>query len=67
MSQPAGPGSGTLEVKFVPDEEVLKHIVDDAGTAGRGAAPSPAQSAGRGVRAAAAPPGREPFSSTRGS
>ncbi|XP_009951772.1 PREDICTED: origin recognition complex subunit 2 [Leptosomus discolor] len=31
MSQPEGKGSGALEVKFVPDEEVLKHIADDAG------------------------------------
>ncbi|NXS60839.1 ORC2 protein, partial [Brachypteracias leptosomus] len=31
MSQLQGKGSGALEVKFVPDEEVLKHIVDDAG------------------------------------
>ncbi|NXJ50124.1 ORC2 protein, partial [Spizaetus tyrannus] len=31
MSQPEGKGSGALEVKFVPDEEVLKHITDDAG------------------------------------
>ncbi|KAM9235848.1 origin recognition complex subunit 2 [Leptosomus discolor] len=36
MSQPEGKGSGALEVKFVPDEEVLKHIADDAGTAGPG-------------------------------
>ncbi|NXF50358.1 ORC2 protein, partial [Oceanites oceanicus] len=31
MSQPEGRGGGALEVKFVPDEEVLKHIADDAG------------------------------------
>ncbi|NXX41511.1 ORC2 protein, partial [Tricholaema leucomelas] len=31
MSQPAGRGSGPLEVKFVPDEDVLKHIIDDTG------------------------------------
>ncbi|KAM6332928.1 origin recognition complex subunit 2 isoform 1-T1 [Podargus strigoides] len=31
MSQPEGKGSGAMEVKFVPDEEVLKHIADDAG------------------------------------
>ncbi|NXL02793.1 ORC2 protein, partial [Mesembrinibis cayennensis] len=31
MSQPEGKGSGALEVKFVPDEEVLRHIADDAG------------------------------------
>ncbi|NXW24115.1 ORC2 protein, partial [Circaetus pectoralis] len=31
MSQPEGKGSGALEVKFVPDEEVLKHITDDTG------------------------------------
>ncbi|NWZ51243.1 ORC2 protein, partial [Haliaeetus albicilla] len=31
MSQPEGKGGGALEVKFVPDEEVLKHITDDAG------------------------------------
>ncbi|NWX40764.1 ORC2 protein, partial [Steatornis caripensis] len=31
MSQLEGKGSGALEVKFVPDEEVLKHIADDAG------------------------------------
>ncbi|NXN68594.1 ORC2 protein, partial [Himantopus himantopus] len=31
MSQPEGKGSGALQVKFVPDEEVLKHIADDAG------------------------------------
>ncbi|NXX59343.1 ORC2 protein, partial [Scopus umbretta] len=31
MSQPEGKGRGALEVKFVPDEEVLKHIADDAG------------------------------------
>ncbi|NXL51132.1 ORC2 protein, partial [Podilymbus podiceps] len=31
MSQLEEKGSGALEVKFVPDEEVLKHIVDDAG------------------------------------
>ncbi|KAF1545471.1 Origin recognition complex subunit 2, partial [Eudyptula minor] len=31
MSQPEGKGSGALEVKFVPDEEVLKHIADGAG------------------------------------
>ncbi|XP_067994354.1 origin recognition complex subunit 2 isoform X2 [Melanerpes formicivorus] len=31
MSQSAGRGSGALEVKFVPDEDVLKHIIDDAG------------------------------------
>ncbi|NXN36405.1 ORC2 protein, partial [Rhinoptilus africanus] len=30
MSQPAGQGGG-LWVKFVPDEEVLKHIADDPG------------------------------------
>lgn len=26
--------AGALEVKFVPDEDVLRHIADDAGTAG---------------------------------
>ncbi|KAM9287464.1 origin recognition complex subunit 2 isoform 2-T2 [Morus bassanus] len=31
MSQPMGRGSGALRVKFVPDEEVLRHIADDAG------------------------------------
>ncbi|XP_064016613.1 origin recognition complex subunit 2 isoform X2 [Pogoniulus pusillus] len=31
MSQPVGRGGGPLEVKFVPDEDVLKHIIDDAG------------------------------------
>ncbi|KAF1505992.1 Origin recognition complex subunit 2, partial [Megadyptes antipodes antipodes] len=31
MSQPEGKGGGALEVKFVPDEEVLKHIADGAG------------------------------------
>ncbi|NXV86083.1 ORC2 protein, partial [Calonectris borealis] len=31
MSRPERRGSGALEVKFVPDEEVLKHIADDAG------------------------------------
>ncbi|NXO51855.1 ORC2 protein, partial [Aramus guarauna] len=31
MSQPEGKGSGALQVKFVPDEEVLKHIADDSG------------------------------------
>ncbi|XP_062434194.1 origin recognition complex subunit 2 [Rhea pennata] len=31
MSQPAGRGSAALEVRFVPDEDVLKHIADDAG------------------------------------
>ncbi|KAM6259558.1 origin recognition complex subunit 2 isoform 2-T2 [Spheniscus humboldti] len=31
MSQPEGKGSGALEVKFVSDEEVLKHIADGAG------------------------------------
>ncbi|NXI73986.1 ORC2 protein, partial [Anseranas semipalmata] len=31
MSQPERKGGGALEVKFVPDEEVLKHIADDAG------------------------------------
>ncbi|NWY50175.1 ORC2 protein, partial [Chionis minor] len=33
MSQPEGKGGGggALQVKFVPDEEVLKHIADDAG------------------------------------
>lgn len=40
MSQPEGKGSGALEVKFVPDEEVLKHITDDAGTAGPGQRPA---------------------------
>ncbi|NWV83352.1 ORC2 protein, partial [Dasyornis broadbenti] len=34
MSGPEGTRSGrrSLQVKFVPDEEVLKHIADDAGT-----------------------------------
>lgn len=40
MSQPEGKGSGALQVKFVPDEEVLKHIADDAGTAGPGQRPA---------------------------
>ncbi|NXX81176.1 ORC2 protein, partial [Urocolius indicus] len=31
MSQPQAKGSGAREVKFVPDEDVLKHIADDAG------------------------------------
>ncbi|KAM6268547.1 origin recognition complex subunit 2 [Porphyrio hochstetteri] len=31
MSQPEQKGSGALQVKFVPDEEVLKHIADDSG------------------------------------
>ncbi|NXH76273.1 ORC2 protein, partial [Hydrobates tethys] len=31
MSRPEGKGRGALEVKFVPDEEVLKHIADNAG------------------------------------
>ncbi|NXI99408.1 ORC2 protein, partial [Psophia crepitans] len=31
MSQPEGKGGGALQVKFVPDEEVLKHIADDSG------------------------------------
>ncbi|XP_061859077.1 origin recognition complex subunit 2 isoform X2 [Colius striatus] len=31
MSQPQGKGGGAREVKFVPDEEVVKHIADDAG------------------------------------
>ncbi|NXC20947.1 ORC2 protein, partial [Corythaeola cristata] len=31
MSQLEGEGCGGLEVKFVPDEDVLKHIVDDPG------------------------------------
>ncbi|NWW92380.1 ORC2 protein, partial [Rhynochetos jubatus] len=31
MTQPWGSGSGALEVKFVPDEEVVKHIADDSG------------------------------------
>ncbi|XP_010193366.1 PREDICTED: origin recognition complex subunit 2, partial [Mesitornis unicolor] len=31
MSQPVGKGSSALEVKFVPDEDVLKHIADSAG------------------------------------
>ncbi|NXH10478.1 ORC2 protein, partial [Bucco capensis] len=31
MNHPEGKRSSILEVKFVPDEEVLKHIVDDAG------------------------------------
>ncbi|NXG48307.1 ORC2 protein, partial [Psilopogon haemacephalus] len=31
MNHPAGRASGALEVKFVPDEDVLKHIIDDAG------------------------------------
>ncbi|NXG64302.1 ORC2 protein, partial [Hemiprocne comata] len=31
MSQPEGKSSRALEVKFVPDEDVLKHIADDAG------------------------------------
>lgn len=40
MSQPEGKGGAALEVKFVPDEEVLKHITDDAGTAGPGQRPA---------------------------
>ncbi|NXP50438.1 ORC2 protein, partial [Heliornis fulica] len=31
MSQPEGKGGGVLHVKFVPDEEVLKHIADNSG------------------------------------
>ncbi|KAM6307489.1 origin recognition complex subunit 2 [Aegotheles albertisi] len=31
MSRSQGKGSGALAVKFVPDEDVLKHIADDAG------------------------------------
>ncbi|XP_030901688.1 origin recognition complex subunit 2 isoform X2 [Melopsittacus undulatus] len=31
MRRLSGKGCGALEVKFVPDEEVLKHIADDAG------------------------------------
>uniref|UniRef100_A0A8C4KCM0 Origin recognition complex subunit 2 n=1 Tax=Dromaius novaehollandiae TaxID=8790 RepID=A0A8C4KCM0_DRONO len=31
MSQPEGKGGAALEVRFVPDEDVLKHIADDAG------------------------------------
>ncbi|XP_010281912.1 PREDICTED: origin recognition complex subunit 2 [Phaethon lepturus] len=31
MSRPEGKVSGALEVKFVPDEDVLKHIADDTG------------------------------------
>ncbi|XP_030341486.1 origin recognition complex subunit 2 isoform X1 [Strigops habroptila] len=31
MRRLSGKGRGALEVKFVPDEEVLKHIADDAG------------------------------------
>ncbi|KAM9010136.1 origin recognition complex subunit 2 isoform 1-T1 [Ara ararauna] len=31
MRRVSGKGRGALEVKFVPDEEVLKHIADDAG------------------------------------
>ncbi|XP_051479590.1 origin recognition complex subunit 2 isoform X1 [Apus apus] len=31
MSRPEGAGSRALEVKFVPDEDVLKHIADEAG------------------------------------
>ncbi|XP_061859078.1 origin recognition complex subunit 2 isoform X3 [Colius striatus] len=36
MSQPQGKGGGAREVKFVPDEEVVKHIADDAGPVGNG-------------------------------
>lgn len=55
MSRPEGTRSSrrALQVKFVPDEDVLKHITDDTGTAGPGH--SPAQALGRWVRAAAAP------------
>ncbi|NXK91337.1 ORC2 protein, partial [Formicarius rufipectus] len=38
MSRPQGSGGGrrrALQVKFVPDEEVLKHIADDTGTKAR--------------------------------
>ncbi|NXY88043.1 ORC2 protein, partial [Alcedo cyanopectus] len=31
MSRPMGKGSVALQVKFVPDEDVLKHIADDSG------------------------------------
>uniref|UniRef100_A0A8B9NWL3 Origin recognition complex subunit 2 n=1 Tax=Apteryx owenii TaxID=8824 RepID=A0A8B9NWL3_APTOW len=31
MSQPERKGGAALEVRFVPDEDVLKHIADDAG------------------------------------
>lgn len=33
MRRLSGKGRGALEVKFVSDEEVLKHIADDTGTA----------------------------------
>ncbi|NXA41047.1 ORC2 protein, partial [Eudromia elegans] len=33
MSQHRGRGGAALEVRFVPDEDVLKHIAEDAGTA----------------------------------
>lgn len=42
MSQAERKGGAALEVKFVPDEAVLRHIADDAGTAG------PAPRRGRG-------------------
>jgi len=61
MSQPEGKGGGALEVKFVPDEEVLAHIADDAGTAG--SAPAAPRALGEGVPRCG--PGREPSSSTR--
>ncbi|NXD80076.1 ORC2 protein, partial [Halcyon senegalensis] len=35
MSLPEEKGSGALQVKFVPDEEVLKHIADDTGMRAR--------------------------------
>lgn len=45
MSQAERKGGAALEVKFVPDEAVLRHIADDAGTAG----PAPRRAAGGGA------------------
>lgn len=42
MSRPEGMRGSrrSLQVKFVPDEDVLKHISDDAGTTGTGHSPA---------------------------
>lgn len=53
MSQAGRRERGALEVKFVPDEQVLKHIAEDSGTAGPGRRP-------RSGPGSLAPPGREP-------
>lgn len=66
MSQPEGKGSGALEVKFVPDEEVLKHIADDAGNRRPGAAPSPAPPAAPRAVGEGSQQRGSPYPSTRG-